>query len=219
MRRNPKGVRFNDLCKVCEHYFGKPRKRGTSHRVYRSGFPLAGRSESEYPGFRRQGEGLPGSTGPAGCGTTREKMMVKEVDRYTYRVTWSEDDSEYVGLCAELPSLSWLEETPERALIGIRQLVKETIADLRRAKEPVHFDSAIQRKVYGSGATGGSSNVGYKGRRIWSQHQSTRIEYRGADFDSAIQRKVYGSGATGGSSNVGYKGRRIWSQHQSTRIE
>ena len=64
-------------------------------------------------------------------------MMVKEVDRYTYRVTWSEDDSEYVGLCAELPSLSWLEETPERALIGIRQLVKETIADLRRAKEPV----------------------------------------------------------------------------------
>lgn len=64
-------------------------------------------------------------------------MMVKEVDRYTYRVTWSEDDSEYVGLCAELPSLSWLEKTPERALIGIRQLVKEAVADLRRAKEPV----------------------------------------------------------------------------------
>ena len=63
--------------------------------------------------------------------------MAKEVDRYTYRVTWSEDDSEYVGLCAELPSLSWLEQTPERALIGIRQLVKETITDLRRAKEPV----------------------------------------------------------------------------------
>ena len=64
-------------------------------------------------------------------------MMVKEVDRYTYRVTWSEDDAEYVGLCAELPSLSWLEKTPERALIGIRQLVKETVADLRRTKDPV----------------------------------------------------------------------------------
>jgi hypothetical protein len=32
-------------------------------------------------------------------------MAVKN-DRYTYRVTWSEDDNEYVGLCAEFPSLS-----------------------------------------------------------------------------------------------------------------
>ncbi len=36
MKRNPKGIRFNDLCKVCEHYFGKPRTSGTSHRVYRT---------------------------------------------------------------------------------------------------------------------------------------------------------------------------------------
>lgn len=35
MRRNPKGIRFNELCKVCDHFFGKPRKSGTSHRVYR----------------------------------------------------------------------------------------------------------------------------------------------------------------------------------------
>jgi len=41
-------------------------------------------------------------------------------DRYTYRVTWSEDDNEYVGLCAEFPSLSWLAKTPEAALKGIR---------------------------------------------------------------------------------------------------
>lgn len=63
--------------------------------------------------------------------------MVKEVDRYTYRVTWSEEDSEYVGLCAELPSLSWLERSPEKALTGIRKLVRETVADLKRSKEPV----------------------------------------------------------------------------------
>ena len=36
MRRNPKGIRFNELCKVCEHYFGKPRKSGSSHRVYKT---------------------------------------------------------------------------------------------------------------------------------------------------------------------------------------
>ena len=35
MRRNPKGIRFNDLCKVCDHYFGEPRQRGSSHRVYK----------------------------------------------------------------------------------------------------------------------------------------------------------------------------------------
>lgn len=36
MRRNPKGVRFRDACRVCEAYFGPPRQRGSSHRVYRT---------------------------------------------------------------------------------------------------------------------------------------------------------------------------------------
>ena len=36
MNRNPKDVRFNDLCKVCDHYFGEPRQSGSSHRIYKS---------------------------------------------------------------------------------------------------------------------------------------------------------------------------------------
>jgi len=36
IRRNPAGVRYADLCKVCDHYFGKPRQDGTSHRVYQT---------------------------------------------------------------------------------------------------------------------------------------------------------------------------------------
>jgi len=63
--------------------------------------------------------------------------MVKEADRYTYRVTWSEEDQEYVGLCAEFPSLSWLEKTPEKSLQGIRRLVNESVTNLKRNKEPV----------------------------------------------------------------------------------
>ncbi len=63
--------------------------------------------------------------------------MVKEADRYTYRVTWSDEDHEYVGLCAEFPSLSWLEKTPEKSLQGIRRLVNESVTDLKRNKEPV----------------------------------------------------------------------------------
>ena len=63
--------------------------------------------------------------------------MAKVVDRYTYRVTWSEEDQEYVGLCAELPSLSWLEKTPEKALVGIRKLVKECLNDMEANGEAV----------------------------------------------------------------------------------
>jgi hypothetical protein len=40
MRESPGSVRFTDLGKVCEHYFGKPRQQGTSHRIYRT--PWAG---------------------------------------------------------------------------------------------------------------------------------------------------------------------------------
>ena len=63
--------------------------------------------------------------------------MAKVVDRYTYRVTWSDEDQEYVGLCAEFPSLSWLEDTPEKALAGIRKLVKECLNDMQANGEAV----------------------------------------------------------------------------------
>ena len=36
LRQNPKGVSFNDLCKVCDHYFGEARQTGSSHRVYKT---------------------------------------------------------------------------------------------------------------------------------------------------------------------------------------
>ena len=36
MRDNPKGVRFSDLCKVCNAYFGERRQSGSSHRVYKT---------------------------------------------------------------------------------------------------------------------------------------------------------------------------------------
>ena len=39
MRHNPKGIRFRDLCKVCDHFFGEPRQRGSSHRVYKTPWP------------------------------------------------------------------------------------------------------------------------------------------------------------------------------------
>ena len=63
--------------------------------------------------------------------------MALKNDRYTYRVTWSEDDKEHVGLCAEFSSLSWLSSTPEAALKGIRKIVAETISDMESNDEIV----------------------------------------------------------------------------------
>ena len=36
MRQSTKNVRFDDLCKVCETFFGEPRQSGSSHRVYKT---------------------------------------------------------------------------------------------------------------------------------------------------------------------------------------
>jgi predicted HicB family RNase H-like nuclease len=56
-------------------------------------------------------------------------------DRYTYRIIWSEEDQEYVGLCVEFPSLSWLDENPEAALAGIRKMVAGAVKDMKANKE------------------------------------------------------------------------------------
>ena len=66
-------------------------------------------------------------------------------DRYTYRVTWSEEDNEYVGLCAEFPSLSWLGPSPEEALKGTRQVVAQVVADLEKSGEPVPEPIAVKK--------------------------------------------------------------------------
>ncbi len=58
-------------------------------------------------------------------------------DHYTYRVTWSAEDNEYIGLCAEFPSLSWLADSQPAALVGIMQVVADVVADMEQNGEPV----------------------------------------------------------------------------------
>ncbi len=58
-------------------------------------------------------------------------------DHYSYRVTWSVEDEEFVGLCAEYPSLSYLDEDRYAALEGITNLVKDVVADLEANGEKV----------------------------------------------------------------------------------
>lgn len=66
-------------------------------------------------------------------------------DHYTYRVTWTEEDGEYVGLCVEFPSLSWLASEPEVALQGIRQVVADVVADLQVNGEPIPEPLAVRK--------------------------------------------------------------------------
>lgn len=63
--------------------------------------------------------------------------MNQRNDHYAYRVLWSQDDQEYVGLCAEFPSLSWLAESQDAAWQGIRTLVAEVIHDMQANGEPL----------------------------------------------------------------------------------
>lgn len=53
------------------------------------------------------------------------------IDRYTYRVAYSPEDDEFVGLCVEFHSLSWLADSPEAALKGIRQVIDQTVKDMQ----------------------------------------------------------------------------------------
>jgi len=66
-------------------------------------------------------------------------------EKYTYRVVWSDEDREYVGLCAELPSLSWLDKSQAAALRGIVGAAREAVADMTRQHEAVPEPLSIRR--------------------------------------------------------------------------
>ncbi len=67
---------------------------------------------------------------------------------YTYRVTWSVEDNEYVGLCAEFPSLSWLAETQVEALQGILQVVQEVVLDMQQSGEETQIPKPLAERNY-----------------------------------------------------------------------
>ncbi len=64
-------------------------------------------------------------------------VALPDITHYTYRVTWSSEDAEFVGTCLEFPSLSWLAMTQDEALHGIRDMVREVVEDLHTSGEPV----------------------------------------------------------------------------------
>jgi predicted HicB family RNase H-like nuclease len=60
-----------------------------------------------------------------------------EITHYTYRVTWSAEDHEFVATCVEFPSLTWLASSQIEALQGLQEMLREVIADMEEQGEPV----------------------------------------------------------------------------------
>lgn len=61
------------------------------------------------------------------------RRMKKRTKGYNYYIIWS--DNEYVGLCVEFPSLSFIASTPERAMSGIVWLVADALHDMKKSGE------------------------------------------------------------------------------------
>lgn len=72
-------------------------------------------------------------------------MGKKLEDKYTYRITWSAEDEEFVGLCAEFPSLSWLAPTMDSALKGIRKVVSDVVADMESDGERIPVPISLRK--------------------------------------------------------------------------
>ena len=66
-----------------------------------------------------------------------QTVPLPDVSHYTYRVTWSSEDGEFVATCVEFPSLSWLAPSQVEALTGLDNLIAESVADMRDQGESV----------------------------------------------------------------------------------
>ena len=108
------------------------------------------------------------------------------IDHYTYRVTWSAEDDEHVGLCLEFPSLSWLAPTLDEAFSEIRGLVRDVVTDLNecRRSQPrtanikwgVWYGASLAKKILKQRKTHQSPS----GRNNISRRGSCRIPRQSA---------------------------------------
>lgn len=60
-----------------------------------------------------------------------------DVNKYTYQVSWSEEDQEFVATVAEFSSLSWLAPDRREAESGLFDLVTEVVEDMQQSGEEI----------------------------------------------------------------------------------
>lgn len=79
-----------------------------------------------------------------GAAMTATITPIYPATSYTYRVLWSKEDQQHVGVCTEFPSLSHLADTHAAALAGILALVTDVIVDLRKQATAVPTPLSIR---------------------------------------------------------------------------
>lgn len=67
----------------------------------------------------------------------KKRSSMKREDLYTYRVTWSAEDSEFVATVVEFPGLSWLATSRQAAIDGVISVVKEVLIDMKQTGEEI----------------------------------------------------------------------------------
>jgi predicted HicB family RNase H-like nuclease len=69
-----------------------------------------------------------------------------DASHYSYRVTWSAEDDEFVAACLELPSLSWLAPTQVEAIQGLVAVVTDVLADM--AEQGENIPTPLAERTY-----------------------------------------------------------------------
>jgi predicted HicB family RNase H-like nuclease len=67
------------------------------------------------------------------------------IDKYTYRVEWSEEDDAHVAHCLEFPSLMAHGNTAGKALTEIEKIVNESITWMKEEKEIIPEPLGLKR--------------------------------------------------------------------------
>ena len=104
--------------------------------------------------------------------------------RYTYKVIWSEEDNQFVGLCAEFPSLSWLADTEELALQGILKVV----VNIKELDDPTDEAIDIHLKKEHTSGTPENAHEWKLFRCMYDEMGMYAIEGEGTDgrFEKAL---------------------------------
>jgi hypothetical protein len=99
-----------------------------------------------------------------------------QIEKYTYRVIWSEEDHEHAGLVVEFPSLSWLAPTAGEALSGITQLVADVFDDMARAMRyrPSRYRHSLRHCLIDPSGHRGASNASSFSTHRWKRGHSSR---------------------------------------------
>jgi len=72
-------------------------------------------------------------------------MRTPDPAHYTYRVTWSVEDSEFVATCAEFPSVSHLADKQIDAISGLERLIRKVLREMAKSGEDIPEPYADRR--------------------------------------------------------------------------